>query len=120
MEGPSVSRNSGAEQSRLKNPYGRCGEGLTGEIQESCSYATRNMSETEQWISMGAGAALLAAGLVRGKASGLLLSLVGGALVHRGLTAHCYGYELMGIDTSEPFSAAPLPARAGSHSWYSD
>lgn len=72
-----------------------------------------NISELERWGSLGAGTVLLVAGLTRGKGSGLLLSLLGGALFHRGVTGHCYLYEALGIDTAKHNESTAVPAQQG-------
>lgn len=60
-----------------------------------------NISENERWGSALGGAALLLAGLSRGKMSGLLLGLIGGSLIYRGATGHCTAYQSLGISTAE-------------------
>src|SRR5690606_27527393 len=63
----------------------------------------RNISELERWSSAGVGSVLLLDCLTgnRGWWSGLL----GAALVHRGVTGHCMGYALLGLDTADHNSA---------------
>lgn len=82
---------------------------------ESCGMSCRpqNISTIEQLISVGAGAALLAGGLARGRITGLLMGLAGGALIHRGVTGHCYGYDILGIDTAGHSEATAVPAQQG-------
>jgi uncharacterized membrane protein len=59
-----------------------------------------NVGATERAVSVAAGAILAAMGLARRSIPGLLIASVGGALAHRGITGHCYGYDAMGVDTS--------------------
>ena len=40
------------------------------------------------------------AGLRARSLGGLALAALGGALVHRGVTGHCKGYDLLGVDTA--------------------
>jgi len=70
-------------------------------LRSEASCCDRNISKTEQWGSILAGAALVATGLRRGKIGGALLGLIGGSLIYRGATGHCYSYQMLGIDTSE-------------------
>lgn len=60
----------------------------------------RNISETERWMSVGAGAGLAAYGLTRGRARGWILAGLGALLVRRGMTAHCDVYGAFGLNTA--------------------
>jgi uncharacterized membrane protein len=60
----------------------------------------RNISETERWLSMAAGAGLATYGLTRGRAGGWVLAGVGALLVRRGMTAHCDIYQALGLNTA--------------------
>lgn len=60
----------------------------------------RNLSEVERWISLAAGAGMVAYGLSKLKWSGLALAGLGAVLVKRGATAHCDFYEAIGVNTS--------------------
>ncbi len=73
----------------------------------------QNISSTEKTISQVGGAALVLAGLSRGRLSGMLLSLVGGSLLYRGFTGHCYAYEALGIDTAGQSEGTVIPAQSG-------
>jgi uncharacterized membrane protein len=85
----------------------------TGSARKTLSCSTRNISRREQQMSTVAGAALLAAGVSRGRASGLLLSLLGGGLLYRGWTGHCHTYDALGIDTAHHSAATAIPAKQG-------
>jgi uncharacterized membrane protein len=61
-----------------------------------------NVAEPERVVSVAAGAILTAFGLARRSGVGALIAGVGGAMLHRGLTGHCYLYESLGIDTARP------------------
>lgn len=74
-----------------------------GDVREAEVRSGRNINETERWLSLAAGLGLAAYGLIRkrGSGAGLAAAVVGGALMKRGLTAHCDAYHLMGINTSQ-------------------
>lgn len=81
-----------------------------------------NVSTTERIVSGVAGGALMAYGVRRGDAIGVLLSILGGGLTLRGATGHCQVYDAMDINTAEekhrsgagakksPFSKGLLPS----------
>jgi uncharacterized membrane protein len=74
----------------------------------------QNVARNERWISAVAGGGLIVAGVLRGKFSGLLMALGGGALVYRGLTGHCMVYRSLGVNTAEPRRpATSVPSKAG-------
>jgi uncharacterized membrane protein len=59
-----------------------------------------NVGQTERLLSGVVGGALALYGLVSGRRlAGPLLALVGGSLVHRGVTGHCFAYQRLGINT---------------------
>ncbi|HJR59647.1 MAG TPA: SRPBCC family protein [Vicinamibacterales bacterium] len=60
----------------------------------------RNISETERWISMAAGAGLAAYGLSRRSPSGWAMAGFGALLVRRGLSGHCETYQMLGLNTA--------------------
>lgn len=60
----------------------------------------RNISDAEKWGSIAAGTALALYGLSRRRASGVALAALGGMLVRRGASGHCYTYEMLGINTA--------------------
>lgn len=76
-------------------------------ILESGAEPKINVSEPERWASFLAGAMLALLGIQRRSLRGGLLALAGAALIHRGVTGHCRGYEALGVNTAtgEP----PLP-----------
>jgi uncharacterized membrane protein len=61
----------------------------------------RNISDMERWASIAAGAALAIYGLSRRRKSGWILAFLGGWLVQRGASAHCYTYDLLGVSTAQ-------------------
>ncbi len=50
----------------------------------------KNVNDPERWVSVVAGSALAAYGLKARSAGGAILALLGGALVWRGATGHCF------------------------------
>jgi len=66
-----------------------------------------NVGRTERQVSAVAGGALALFGLTRGSLPGLLLAGLGGALVYRGISGHCHGYQALGIDTNHDGPAEP-------------
>lgn len=59
-----------------------------------------NVGNTERWASIAAGGALALMGLRRPSIGGAVVALAGGALVYRGITGHCTGYQLLGVNTA--------------------
>ncbi|MBI3804512.1 MAG: DUF2892 domain-containing protein [Nitrospirae bacterium] len=59
-----------------------------------------NVGKIERWLSAIGGGGLVVYGLKRRSWSGLALALIGGALVHRGVTGRCYGYQALGFNTA--------------------
>src|SRR5687767_14048947 len=60
-----------------------------------------NVAQTERVVSAVAGGALALAGLKMRSLPGVLLSVLGGSLVYRGVTGHCHAYEALGVNTAE-------------------
>jgi uncharacterized membrane protein len=60
-----------------------------------------NVGEVERWASAIGGTLLVANGLRHRSLGNLALALIGGGLIHRGLTGHCGAYEALHIDTSD-------------------
>ena len=60
-----------------------------------------NVAMNERLISIGTGGALLLTSLIGPKRSRPLSFLVAAGLLYRGLTGHCHGYEMLGIDTAQ-------------------
>jgi uncharacterized membrane protein len=59
-----------------------------------------NVGPMERVVSVAAGAGLLGIGWKRRMAARLPLLVVGGSLLQRGLTGHCKGYALLGINSA--------------------
>src|SRR5437660_9146574 len=71
----------------------------------------RNVSDTERWLSLGVGSALVANGAL-GRRFGLLSFLAGGYLLYRAATGNCACYQLLGIGGPQGPNAA-VEAGAG-------
>lgn len=54
-----------------------------------------NVPQGERCMSVIAGGALLATALSRGSISSLLVAIVGGSLLYRGVTGHCGVYQMI-------------------------
>jgi uncharacterized membrane protein len=78
--------------------------GITGaqdNAQQSSTDSSQvNVNQTERWISGLAGGALALYGLTRRTWGGAVLALVGGTLIARGSTGHCYMYDALGVNTA--------------------
>ena len=69
-----------------------------------------NVGDTERQVSVVGGAILALFGLHRGGLAGLATAALGGALIHRGATGHCYVSQAMGVDTvSDPQHKHGIP-----------
>lgn len=73
----------------------------------------QNVGSMERVLSVVAGLGLAAAGLKRGRVSGLLLTAMGASLAWRGLSGRCQCYAALGINTAERNPAIGVPAREG-------
>lgn len=73
----------------------------------------RNMSTEDRVLSVVGGSLLAIAGVKR--KSGIFSTLAGLELVRRGLSGHCYAYQLLGIRTkpSEPWRSVSIPYELG-------
>jgi uncharacterized membrane protein len=65
-----------------------------------------NVGDTERALSLVGGSILIGAGLCVRAVTGLLMSLVGGALIYRGATGHCQIYEALGVSTGPAADSA--------------
>lgn len=91
--------------------------GVTGKEEQSTNGGSNvNVGQTERWASALAGGALAIYGLTRRTWGGVVLALVGGTLIHRGSTGHCYMFDALGVNTAGTASDNPLvsvPANRG-------
>jgi uncharacterized membrane protein len=60
-----------------------------------------NVPQPERIGSIAAGAGLILYGASRRSFGGLIIALLGGALIHRGVTGHCEVYEQLGINSRQ-------------------
>lgn len=74
-----------------------------------------NVNQTERWISGLAGGALALYGLTRRTWGGAALALVGGTLIARGSTGHCYMYDALGVNTAGTETGNPLVSVPAGH-----
>ena len=90
--------------------------GPTSAVARAAGYVPeveRNVSDLERWVSLGAGAALLANGAL-GRNLNVLSLLAGGYLVYRASTGNCPLYQAMGCGTAGPSGPnAAVEAGAG-------
>lgn len=87
------------------------GEGYGSAGCPTCSL--QNVGNMERVLSVAAGLGLAAAGLKRGRVSGLLLTAMGAGLAWRGVSGRCEMYRALGISTAEHSDAIGVPAQAG-------
>lgn len=64
---------------------------------EGSSRCPINVGDTERRLSTLAGGALTLFGLARGSLGGMAVAALGGAMLYRGLSGHCVGYQALGI-----------------------
>jgi uncharacterized membrane protein len=74
-----------------------------------------NVGQYERWASAIGGGALALYGLTRRTWGGAVLALVGGSLIHRGTTGHCYMYQATGINTAGTGTDNPLVSVPAGH-----
>lgn len=61
-----------------------------------------------------AGVLLVGAGLTQRKGTGAAMAILGGALVYRGLSGNCKGYEVLGVSTAvAPHDRVSVPGNLG-------
>jgi uncharacterized membrane protein len=72
------------------------------QIAQILSTTPPNINDRERWVSVILGTATAAYGISRRSISGLVIAGIGGALVWRGATGHCAGYECLGLSSTAP------------------
>ena len=70
---------------------------------------THNVAQPERIASVTVGAALIAYGLKRRDAAGVLSALIGGAFLHRGTTGNCPVYSALGVSTGDADAVLDSP-----------
>src|SRR5688572_14688379 len=83
------------------------------EISQLSDGAELNVADPERVVSAVAGGALIAFGIKHGGWLGASLSLLGGGLLHRGATGHCYIYDAVGVNTNDPAKSTILGKAPG-------
>jgi uncharacterized membrane protein len=73
----------------------------------------QNVGNPERLASVIGGAALAAYGLSRKSVPGVLVGLIGGALMYRGATGHCDVYEALNVSTGPGAGGAGVPGDKG-------
>jgi len=74
-----------------------------------------NVGGAERTASLAAGAVLALFGLARRSLPGALVAGVGGAMIFRAATGHCFAYDLLGLNTAKPRSPEEEIAERGIH-----
>ena len=72
-----------------------------------------NVTQPERIGSLAAGAGLVAYGLSRRSIGGVLLALLGGALIKRGVTGHCEMYSALGVNSRHLNGETGVPGNKG-------
>ena len=72
-----------------------------------------NVNQPERVGSIAAGAGLLLYGVSRKSLGGILVAILGGALIRRGVTGHCDMYEKLGINSSQLNTETGVPGNKG-------
>lgn len=73
----------------------------------------KNVSSPERMASIAAGAGIVAYGVSRRSLGGLLVALLGGALIQRGASGHCMLYEQLGINSGALNEEPGVPGNRG-------
>ena len=72
-----------------------------------------NVPQAERYGSIAAGAGLALYGLSRKSLGGLLLAVIGGALIKRGATGHCEMYAALGVNSRQLNTETGVPGDKG-------
>lgn len=72
-----------------------------------------NVTQPERIGSLAAGVGLAAYGLSRRSLGGVLLALLGGALIKRGATGHCEMYAALGVNSRQLNTETGVPGNKG-------
>lgn len=72
-----------------------------------------NVNPWERFGSMLLGSGMVLSGLMRGRGRGLVMALLGGGMVYRGMTGHSYLYDALGIDTTTHKPSTAVSAQQG-------
>ncbi|MDB5299531.1 MAG: cyclase/dehydrase [Phycisphaerales bacterium] len=102
---PPAAQNSGSPDPSPDRPTTDTSRG--GERASGLQRPETNVPAKERWISGITGGALLLTGLRMRSLPGAVIALVGGAMLHRGYTGHCHGYQALGINRARGEGAPP-------------
>jgi uncharacterized membrane protein len=94
-----------SDVTRSRRSGGRSGG---SEMTSGSVRSTRNVGQTERWLSALSGSALALYGLKRGGIGGAAMAIAGGGLLYRGATGHCQMYEALGVNRAERGEQASL------------
>lgn len=83
------------------------------EIETIRAELNKNVSSAERIGSAVAGAGLVLYGASQRSLGGLIVALLGGALIHRGATGHCPLYQQLGIQSGQMNREAGVPGDKG-------
>jgi uncharacterized membrane protein len=72
-----------------------------------------NVTQPERIGSLAAGVGIAAYGLSRRSLGGVLLALLGGALIKRGVTGHCEMYAALGVNSRQLNTETGVPGNKG-------
>jgi len=79
----------------------------------ACASGAVNVGDWERWASAMGGLCLAACGFSSRGPKQVILPILGGMLVYRGLTGHCDMYAMFGVDTTGRGEATAVPAGHG-------
>ncbi|HEV3486644.1 MAG TPA: SRPBCC family protein [Vicinamibacterales bacterium] len=72
-----------------------------GDAREARVREGQNVGQAERWASTAAGVALALYGVSKRGTNGWLMTALGGMLLQRGMTGHCYVYEAVGLNSAD-------------------
>jgi uncharacterized membrane protein len=93
----------------------KSGQNIYSSASQENPWTKTNVGQAERWISGLAGGALAMYGVARKDWLGVGLALVGGGLLLRGVTGHCYTYQALNVNTAQRTSSTveSIPGKKG-------
>src|SRR5579863_9646043 len=84
-------------------------------VADKKNWTSKNIGQTERWLSALGGGILASYGLARRGWSGITLAVAGGSLIYRGVSGHSFLYQATDIVTAEhsPGAVTSLPDQRG-------
>lgn len=73
--------------------------------ERAMSWPQKNVGDVERMISAVLGGGLFVTGLPRRSWAGAGLSILGAALLHRGMTGYCAAFNMLGLNTNDPIAS---------------